>query len=78
MATAQGEAVPGDFDVLNKGLNTGALGLLSSTVVALASVAPAYSLAATLGFVVAAICTARPSSVVAWTSSPRSRALSPS
>ena len=55
MATAQGEAVPGDFDVLNKGLNTGALGLLSSTVVALASVAPAYSLAATLGFVVAIV-----------------------
>jgi amino acid transporter len=48
-------AVPGDFDVLEKGLKTGALGLMSSVVVAIASVAPAYSLAATLGFVVLAV-----------------------
>jgi amino acid transporter len=39
----------------DKGLKTGALGLISSVVIATASVAPAYSLAATLGFVVAAI-----------------------
>jgi amino acid transporter len=38
-----------------KGLKTGALGLVSSVVVGVASTAPAYSLAATLGFVVAAI-----------------------
>ena len=38
-----------------KGLKGGALGLLSSTVVGVASTAPAYSLAATLGFVVVAI-----------------------
>ena len=38
-----------------KGLKTGALGLISSTVIATASVAPAYSLAATLGFVVLAV-----------------------
>jgi amino acid transporter len=38
-----------------KGLKSGALGLISSTVVGVASTAPAYSLAATLGFVVAAI-----------------------
>ena len=38
-----------------KGLKAGALGLISSTVVGVASTAPAYSLAATLGFVVAAI-----------------------
>ncbi len=43
------------FDVLQKGLKPGALGLLSSTVIALASVAPAYSLAATIGFVVIAV-----------------------
>lgn len=43
------------FDVLDKGLKPGALGLMSSTVIALASVAPAYSLAATLGFVVIAV-----------------------
>ena len=39
----------------HKGLKSGALGLLSSTVIATASVAPAYSLAATLGFVVVAV-----------------------
>ncbi len=38
-----------------KGLKDGALGLLSSIVVAIASVAPAYSLAAALGFVVLAV-----------------------
>ncbi len=38
-----------------KGLKSGALGLISSTVVGVASTAPAYSLAATLGFVVVAI-----------------------
>jgi len=40
---------------LDKGLKGGALGLLSSTVVGVASTAPAYSLAATLGFVVVLI-----------------------
>ena len=39
----------------DKGLKDGALGLLSSTVVGVASTAPAYSLAATLGFVVVVI-----------------------
>ena len=39
----------------DKGLKSGALGLISSTVVGVASVAPAYSLAATLGFVVVGI-----------------------
>jgi amino acid transporter len=38
-----------------KGLKTGALGLISSTVIATASVAPAYSLAATLFFIVGAV-----------------------
>ena len=37
----------------DKGLKSGALGLLSSIVVGVASTAPAYSLAASLGFVVA-------------------------
>ncbi|MGO8962096.1 MAG: APC family permease [Streptosporangiaceae bacterium] len=40
---------------LNKGLKSGALGLISSTVIATASVAPAYSIAATLVFVVLAV-----------------------
>jgi amino acid transporter len=38
-----------------KGLKTGALGLVSSVTMGVASVAPAYSLAATLFFVVAAV-----------------------
>jgi amino acid transporter len=38
-----------------KGLKTGALGLASSVVIGVASTAPAYSLAATLFFVVAAV-----------------------
>ena len=38
-----------------KGLKSGALGLISSTVIGIASTAPAYSLASTLGFVVVAI-----------------------
>ena len=40
---------------LEKGLKPGALGLISSTVIATASVAPAYSIAATLVFVVLAV-----------------------
>jgi amino acid transporter len=38
-----------------KGLKAGALGLISSTVIGVASTAPAYSLAATLGFVIIAV-----------------------
>ena len=41
-------AAPGE-----KGLKTGALGYLSNIVIGVASTAPAYSLAATLGFIVA-------------------------
>ncbi len=37
----------------DKGLKTGALGLMSGVVIGMASTAPAYSLAASLGFVVA-------------------------
>ena len=50
MATSA-DIVPTE-QVQEKGLKTGALGLISSTVIATASVAPAYSLAATLVFVV--------------------------
>ncbi len=46
-ASALGPA-PGE-----KGLKTGALGYLSNVVIGVASTAPAYSLAATLGFIVA-------------------------
>ncbi|MGA9376544.1 MAG: amino acid transporter, partial [Mycobacterium sp.] len=36
----------------DKGLQAGALGLVGNVVIGLAAVAPAYSLAATLGYVV--------------------------
>ena len=36
-----------------KGLKTDAIGYISNLVIAIASTAPAYSLAATLGFIVA-------------------------
>ena len=39
--------------VIDKGLKAGALGYMSNIVIGVASTAPAYSLAATLGFVVA-------------------------
>ena len=41
-------SAPGD-----KGLKTGALGFVSNVVIGVASTAPGYSLAATLGFIVA-------------------------
>jgi amino acid transporter len=40
---------------VEKGLKSGALGLVSTTIIATASVAPAYSIAATLVFVVVAV-----------------------
>src|SRR5262252_7993494 len=40
---------------VDKGLKAGALGLVSTTIIATASVAPAYSIAATLVFVVGAV-----------------------
>jgi amino acid transporter len=43
---------PVSSDDGGKGLKTGALGLVSSVVIGVASTAPAYSLAATLGFIV--------------------------
>ena len=55
MSSVSADQADAGFDILEKGLKQGALGLLSSTVIALASVAPAYSLAATIGFVVIAV-----------------------
>ena len=54
MATAE-QPVETQEAQLDKGLKSGALGLISTTVIATASVAPAYSIAATLVFVVAAV-----------------------
>src|SRR5579871_355192 len=54
MATAE-QAVEQQEQPLDKGLKAGALGLVSTTIIATASVAPAYSIAATLVFVVGAV-----------------------
>jgi amino acid transporter len=53
MTATSTSVAPGDQT--GKGLKTGALSLLSSVVIGVASTAPAYSLAATLGFVVLAV-----------------------
>src|SRR6266702_8204466 len=55
MATAQGVPPEAIEQPVEKGLKTGALGLVSATVMGVASTAPAYSLAATLGFIVAVV-----------------------
>jgi amino acid transporter len=44
---------PSASDVIDKGLKKNAIGYLSNIVIGVASTAPAYSLAATLGFIVA-------------------------
>jgi amino acid transporter len=46
-------AAGGAFGVMDKGLKKNAIGYISNVVIGVASVAPAYSLAATLGFIVA-------------------------
>jgi amino acid transporter len=63
MATAE-QAVEQQEHPLDKGLKSGALGLISTTIIATASVAPAYSLAATLGLVVAAVALQSPAVAV--------------
>ena len=55
MATAEQSPAGTQEQQLDKGLKSGALGLISTTVIATASVAPAYSIAATLGFIVAVV-----------------------
>jgi amino acid transporter len=53
--TAAEERLGPTEEQIEKGLKPGALGLVSSIVMGVASTAPAYSLAATLGFIVVAI-----------------------
>ncbi|MDI5972396.1 APC family permease [Streptomyces sp. SL13] len=53
--TAPASGPTGPHATTDKGLKGGALGLFSSTVIGLASTAPAYSLAATLGVIVAGV-----------------------
>src|SRR2546421_1464108 len=50
---AAGPPVPAQLSVIDKGLKANALGFASNVVIGVASTAPAYSLAATLGFIVA-------------------------
>src|SRR5271165_4434738 len=44
---------PASSEVMDKGLKKGAIGYVSNIVIGVASTAPAYSLAATLGFIIA-------------------------
>lgn len=55
MATTEESAFGLSEQPVEKGLKSGALGLVSSVVIGVASTAPAYSLAATLGFIVLAV-----------------------
>src|SRR5215469_7697074 len=55
MATAEGTPPGIAEQPVEKGLKSGALGLVAATVMGVASTAPAYSLAATLGFIVAVV-----------------------
>jgi amino acid transporter len=55
MATAEGTPPVIVEQVEDKGLKSGALGLVSSVVMGVASTAPAYSLAATLGLIVVVV-----------------------
>jgi amino acid transporter len=48
-----GIPVPGGSHVVDKGLKKDAIGFLSNVVIGVASTAPAYSLAATLGYIIA-------------------------
>jgi amino acid transporter len=54
-SNGRGAGARPDGTAVDKGLRTGAVGLVSSVVIGMASTAPAYSLAATLGFVVIAV-----------------------
>ena len=58
--TDTAEAQYSSGEVAQKGLKSGALGLVASVVIGVASTAPAYSLAATLGFIVAGSACSRP------------------
>jgi len=62
MTTTSGTSKPGVAieTQLDKGLKTNALGLVSSIVIGIASTAPAYSLAATLGLIVVGVGLAAP------------------
>src|SRR5580692_7309864 len=60
MATTAPQVQPME-EATDKGLKSGALGLVSSTVMGVASTAPAYSLAATLLFVVVIVGVKAPS-----------------
>src|SRR6266571_6874466 len=63
MAVAESIAQSAEQQV-DKGLKAGALGLVSTTIIATASVAPAYSIAATLVFVVGAVALQSPAVAV--------------
>ncbi len=68
MTAATESAHPVDETWESKGLKPGALGLFSSVVIGVASTAPAYSLAATLGLHrrASSVCSHRSSSILAF------------
>ena len=55
LVIAKPAAPPQSAAPSGKGLRAGALGLISSVVIAVSSTAPAYSMAATLGLIVAVV-----------------------
>ena len=55
MASDAAAATPADAQACKKGLKTGAIGFVTSCVIGVSSTAPGYSLAASLGLVVAAV-----------------------
>jgi amino acid transporter len=61
---AGGGATPGGAEIGGKGLHSGVLGMATSLILAVASAAPAYSLAATIAFVVAFVGFQAPSVVI--------------
>ncbi|GAC69826.1 APC family permease [Gordonia soli] len=58
------DTVHAEIHTGDKGLRAGSIGLVGNVIIGLSAVAPAYSLAATLGFVVAAVHTKSPAMFV--------------
>jgi amino acid transporter len=58
------DIITGPGPAAGKGLRTGALGLISSVVIAVSSTAPAYSMAATLGLIVAVVGVHAPATLI--------------
>jgi|HubBroStandDraft_2_1064218.scaffolds.fasta_scaffold23061_3 amino acid transporter len=62
--TMAAETITGPGTAAGKGLRAGSLGLISSVVIAVSSTAPAYSMAATLGLIVAVVGVHAPATLI--------------